>query len=81
MNWLRTKLRAWLGMEGFLTYSEFIAYQEGQQQLIEALQGQLTEFKQALKARAAQSPAVRVNVMDFETAQVAALEQFREKEK
>jgi predicted phage tail protein len=80
MNWLRSLLREWLGLDDCVTNDEFIAYQETQQMLISALQAQLTEFKQALKARASQVRVAPVYV-DYETAQVKALEQFKEKEK
>jgi hypothetical protein len=79
MNWLCIRLREWLGVDTCISGPGFVAYQEGQQQLIEALQSQLTEFKEALKKRAALSPAVRVNVMDYESAQVDALKDFKEK--
>jgi len=78
MNWLRSLLREWLGLDDCVTYDEFIAYQETQQMLISELKAQLTEFKQALKARAQQVHAAPVYV-DYETAQVKALEQFKEK--
>jgi predicted phage tail protein len=78
MNWLRSLLREWLGLDDCITHDEFIAYQETQQMLISALQAQLTEFKQALKAKAQQVRVAPVYV-DYETAQVKALEQFKEK--
>lgn len=77
MNWLRTKLRAWLGIKDGISADEFIAFQDGQQQLLTALQSQLTEFKQALKARASVRAVPRV--YDYESAQVAQLQEFEEK--
>jgi hypothetical protein len=78
MNWLRSLLREWLGLDDCVTHDDFIAYQETQQILVFALQAQLTGFTQALKARAQQVRVAPVYV-DYETAQVKALEQFKEK--
>ena len=48
MNWLRTKLRAWLGIKDGISADEFIAYQEGQQQILTALQSQLNDINKSL---------------------------------
>ena len=79
MNWLRSTLRNWLGLDGCITVSEFEAYRDSQQKLLAALQLQLTEFKKALKKRAAVPVRVVPRYTDFESAQVAQLDEFKEK--
>lgn len=49
---MRELIRRWLGIGESISQADFIAYQEGQQQLMTALQSQLTDFKDALKRRA-----------------------------
>ena len=77
MNWLRSKLRAWLGIQDCITAEEFAAFQEGQQQILTALQSQLSEFKAALRAKANERRVPRP--YDYESAQVAQLQDFEEK--
>jgi len=83
MDWLRSKLRAWLGILKIIAHVVEVE-QRHDRSLVEAfaqmdrLQAQLTDFKEALKKRAA--PAIARPVFtDYESAQVQALEEFKEK--
>ena len=81
MERLRLWLRAWLGVDQRAQYLS-IANQQDQiidvlEQRILSLESQMTEFKQALKAKAAVRAVPRYS--DFETASVDALKEFEEK--
>jgi len=75
MNWLRSRLRAWLGIEKAVGYDASIGLLETR---IAALECALADFKSALKAKASESRPNRPVYTDYESSQVAVLEQFRE---
>ena len=73
----RQWLRAWLGIKDGITAEEFTAFQEGQQQLLTALQSQLLSSKQRFERRPVSAGVPRP--YDYESAQVAQLQEFEEK--
>lgn len=74
MAWLRERIRMWLGIAPVIDYDFPIGALETR---IALLEKQVDDFKKALKARAQVRALPRFS--DYETAQVAALEDFREK--
>ena len=82
MQRLRLWLRAWLCMDVDVRQCLHNANMQDQiidvlEQRILSLESQMTEFKQALKAKAAVRAVPRYS--DFETASVDALKEFEEK--
>jgi hypothetical protein len=83
MSWLRSLLREWLGVVSEVKYLDN-RIDSTKERLsdaivrIQTLEREVAEFKQALKAKAQQVRVAPVYV-DYETAQVKALEQFKEK--
>jgi len=83
---IRTRLRKWLGINALdqdvdglrRNYSMLGDDIVALGTRIDIVGGELEAFKSALKAKAQQMPA-RVAPFDYESSQVAALEQFKEK--
>jgi hypothetical protein len=77
MNWLRTKLRKWLGIEdqshNIVSLCEEMVKREQETRL---LVSELESFRTALKAKAAQAPQVTKLYTDYESSQTAALRDF-----
>ena len=79
VNWLRSRLRAWLGIEQLAGGVESRSFENGSLQAqITTLQRELDKFRAALKAKAAQAPAHPVYT-DYESSQQAVLADFEEK--
>ena len=79
MNWIRAKFREWLGVE--IQSAKLLVMQneiESLQNSVHKLEGDLFEFRAALKARAAQVPQ-RPVYTDYESSQQAVLAEFEEK--
>jgi hypothetical protein len=76
MNWFRSRLRAWLGIE--LAEAECDKRGDKLEDEIDALQKEIDSFKTALKARAAESRQ-KPAYTDFESSQQAVLAEFEEK--
>jgi len=77
MSWLRSRLRAWLGIN-----DDFILADRRMDKLAEriiAAERELESFKSALKARAAESRQ-KPAYTDFESSQQAVLAEFEEKD-
>lgn len=75
MNWLRSRLRAWLGIDDCATYAHMNANMAAKQTQIDSLRSELDAFKSALKAKAAQVPS-RPVYTDYESSQQAVLAEF-----
>jgi hypothetical protein len=76
MSWLRSRLRAWLGIN-----DDFILADRRMDKWAEriiAAERELESFKSALKARAAESRQ-KPAYTDFESSQQAVLAEFEEK--
>ena len=78
MNWLRGKLRAWLGVDDWFSYRNALKEIDGLYEKIKDLRAELDSFKSALKARAAESKPKQVYT-DYESSQQSVLAEFEEK--
>jgi len=76
MSWLRSRLRAWLGINDVFILAD--RRMDKWAERIIAAERELESFKSALKARAAESRQ-KPAYTDFESSQQAVLAEFEEK--
>ncbi len=84
MGWLRLKRREWLGINSDFDYLNAridVIRHSGLEdnERLKSLESQLSELKEALKRKAAQPVRSVYIATDYETAQVKALDEFKEK--
>jgi hypothetical protein len=79
MNWLRSRLRAWLGIDCWFSYRNTLQEVDELHKEMRDLRAELESFKTALKARAAESRQ-KPAYTDFESSQQAVLAEFEEKD-
>ena len=78
VNWLRSRLRKWLGIEDCVSYTHMVGELGAMQQRLDNYSKELDAFKSALKSKAAQAPP-RPVYTDYESSQQAVLAEFEEK--
>ena len=81
MNWLRSRLRKWLGIQNLSDKLDYHLLHDvaNHSARIADLEHELIEFRAALKAKAAQVPQ-RPVYTDYESSQQAVLAEFEEKD-
>lgn len=79
MNWIKLSIQEWLGIP--IIIGRLDAHRDNLSTALakaESLETQLTELKEALKKKAAQPLRVMPRFVDYESAQVEALADFKE---